>query len=148
MICITKEYSPLSSDKFEGPWFTTQLLLSFTIGITSFLMFSYCRTRWPLVFAPRTKLKGMSPRCASTRLKELAGFSPHEAHAHQAFFGWILPTIRISEFTVLQIVGLDAAVVSIPLSCAASNSSDTNTSCSVSSRCPFIYFLCARFLQL
>jgi len=39
------------------------------------------------------------------------GFSPHEAHAHQAFFGWILPTIRTSEFTVLQIVGLDAAVV-------------------------------------
>ena len=40
-----------------------------------------------------------------------SGFSPHEAHAHQAFFGWILPTIRTSEFTVLQIVGLDAAVV-------------------------------------
>jgi hypothetical protein len=40
------------------------------------------------------------------------GFSPHEAHAHQAFFGWILPTIRTSEFTILQIVGLDAAVVS------------------------------------
>ena len=39
------------------------------------------------------------------------GFSPHEAHAHQAFFGWILPTIRTSEFTILQIVGLDAAVV-------------------------------------
>jgi hypothetical protein len=39
------------------------------------------------------------------------GFSPHEAHAHQAFFGWIMPTIRTSEFTVLQIVGLDAAVV-------------------------------------
>jgi hypothetical protein len=42
-----------------------------------------------------------------------SAFSPHEAHAHQAFFGWILPTIRISEFTVLQIVGLDAAVVCI-----------------------------------
>ena len=40
-----------------------------------------------------------------------SAFSPHEAHAHQAFFGWILPTIRISEYTVLQIVGLDAAVV-------------------------------------
>jgi hypothetical protein len=41
----------------------------------------------------------------------MTGFSPHEAHAHQAFFGWIMPTIRTSEFTVLQIVGLDAAVV-------------------------------------
>ncbi|KAH7918403.1 DUF221-domain-containing protein [Leucogyrophana mollusca] len=82
--------------KFEGPWFTTQILLSSTIGIVSFLLFSYCRSRWPLLFAPRTKLKG---------------FSPHEAHAHQAFFGWIMPTLRISEFTVLQIVGLDAAVL-------------------------------------
>ncbi|KAG5653779.1 hypothetical protein H0H81_010620 [Sphagnurus paluster] len=84
------------SEKFEGPWFTTQLTISATIGIVSFLLFSYSRTRWPLLFAPRTKLKG---------------FSPHEAHAHQAFFGWIMPTIRTSEFTVLQIVGLDAAVL-------------------------------------
>lgn len=82
--------------KFEGPWFITQLIISTTIGAVSFLLFSYCRTRWPLSFAPRTKLKG---------------FSPHEAHAHQAFFGWIMPTIRTSEFTVLQIVGLDAAVL-------------------------------------
>ncbi|KII85606.1 hypothetical protein PLICRDRAFT_44934 [Plicaturopsis crispa FD-325 SS-3] len=82
--------------KFEGPWFTTQIILSLSIGIVSFFLFSYCRTRWPVLFAPRTKLKG---------------FSPHEAHAHQAFFGWILPTIRTSEFTVLQIVGLDAAVL-------------------------------------
>ncbi|KAI3616372.1 membrane protein [Moniliophthora roreri] len=82
--------------KFEGPWFSTQLFLSCSIGLTSFLIFSYSRTRYPLIFAPRTKLKG---------------FSPHEAHAHQAFFGWILPTIRTSEFTVLQIVGLDAAVL-------------------------------------
>ncbi|KAK0440975.1 hypothetical protein EV421DRAFT_1959520 [Armillaria borealis] len=82
--------------KYEGPWFTTQLLLSGSIGFWAFLIFSYCRTRWPLYFAPRTKLKG---------------FSPHEAHTHPAFFGWILPTIRTSEFTVLQIVGLDAAVL-------------------------------------
>ncbi|PFH48588.1 hypothetical protein AMATHDRAFT_65071 [Amanita thiersii Skay4041] len=82
--------------KFEGPWFTTQLVISTTIGLISFLLFSYCRTRWPLSFAPRTKLKG---------------FSPHEAHSHQAFFGWLMPTIRTSEFTILQIVGLDAAVL-------------------------------------
>jgi hypothetical protein len=44
--------------KFEGPWFTTQLTISAIIGIFSFLVFSYCRTRWPLLFAPRTKLKG------------------------------------------------------------------------------------------
>ncbi|KAK7686413.1 hypothetical protein QCA50_010637 [Cerrena zonata] len=81
---------------YEGPWFQTQLVISLALGITSFLIFSYCRTRWPLLFAPRTKLKA---------------FSPHEAHAHNAFFGWVIPTIRISEFTVLQIVGLDAAVL-------------------------------------
>ena len=46
------------SEKFEGPWFTTQLTISATIGVVSFLLFSYCRTRWPLLFAPRTKLKG------------------------------------------------------------------------------------------
>ena len=44
-------------------------------------------------------------------IQRVAAFSPHEAHAHQAFFGWILPTIRVSEYAVLQIVGLDAAVV-------------------------------------
>ncbi|KAF8979703.1 hypothetical protein BDQ17DRAFT_1439334 [Cyathus striatus] len=65
--------------KVRGPWFTTQLTISATIGFLSFFLFSYCRTRWPLLFAPRTKLKG---------------FSPHEAHAHQAFFGWIMQLSR------------------------------------------------------
>ncbi|KAG8221618.1 hypothetical protein J3R82DRAFT_1895 [Butyriboletus roseoflavus] len=82
--------------KFEGPWFTTQILLASSIGFVSFSLFSYCRPRWPLLFAPRTKLKG---------------FSPHEAHARPAFFGWIMPTLRTSEYTILQIVGLDAAVL-------------------------------------
>ena len=48
----------VDTEKFEGPWFTTQLTLSASIGLTSFFLFSYCRTRWPLLFAPRTKLKG------------------------------------------------------------------------------------------
>ncbi|KAG8904236.1 hypothetical protein FRB99_002056 [Tulasnella sp. 403] len=82
---------------FNGPhWLQTQIALALSIGVTSFLLFSYCRTRWPILFASRTKL---------------ADFSPHEAHSYQSFFSWILPTIRISEFTVLQIVGLDAAVL-------------------------------------
>ncbi|KIY44321.1 DUF221-domain-containing protein, partial [Fistulina hepatica ATCC 64428] len=88
-------YSP-PTRTYNGPWLSTQLTISFAIGGLSFLIFSFARTRWPLLFSPRTKLKG---------------FSPHEAHAHNAFFGWIVPTIRISEFTVLQIVGLDAAVL-------------------------------------
>jgi len=41
----------------------------------------------------------------------ILGFSPHDAHTHTSWFAWILPTIKTSEFTVLQIVGLDAAVV-------------------------------------
>jgi calcium permeable stress-gated cation channel len=44
--------------QYDGPWFATQITLSATIGIFSFLLFSYCRTRYPLLFAPRTKLKG------------------------------------------------------------------------------------------
>jgi hypothetical protein len=49
--------------------------------------------------------------CAVFHNEYPLGFSPHEAHAHGAFFGWILPTLRTSEYSVLQIVGLDAAVV-------------------------------------
>ncbi|KAL1741606.1 hypothetical protein HDZ31DRAFT_45065 [Schizophyllum fasciatum] len=78
---------------FEGPWFQTQLTISCVLGgtgLSSFLIFSYCRTRWPILFAPRTKLK---------------------AHELFAPFAWIGPTIRTSEYTVLQIVGLDAAVL-------------------------------------
>jgi len=48
--------------KYSGPWLQTQLTLSISIGLVSFLTFSYCRTRWPILFAPRTKLKG---RCLS-----------------------------------------------------------------------------------
>ena len=45
--------------QYDGPWFATQLILSAAIGAFSFLIFSYCRTRYPLLFAPRTKLKGV-----------------------------------------------------------------------------------------
>ncbi|KAI5477633.1 DUF221 domain containing membrane protein [Pseudohyphozyma bogoriensis] len=85
--------------KYNGPWFLTQLLLSISIGLGSFIFFSFARRveRWKVLYSPRTLLKG---------------FSPHEVHDHQtSLFGWILPTIRTSEFTVLQIVGLDAAVL-------------------------------------
>jgi hypothetical protein len=103
----------LSSVKYEGPWLSTQIMISSSIGMVSLLIFSYCRTRWPLLFAPRTKLKGTQLRYLSRVLlrRNLLGFSPHEAHAHGAFFGWILPTLKVSEYSVLQIVGLDAAVV-------------------------------------
>lgn len=41
-----------------GPWFSTQLILSLAIGVSSFLLFCVVRTRWQLVYMPRTKLKG------------------------------------------------------------------------------------------
>ena len=44
-------------------------------------------------------------------MEECTGLSPHEAHAHTAYLGWLWPTLKTSEYTVLQIVGLDAAVV-------------------------------------
>lgn len=115
---VHRSYLLTSADcivKYDGPWFTTQLTISATVGVISFLIFSYCRTRYPLLFAPRTKLKG-TPLwyvCCNddSDMRYYLAFSPHEAHAHNAFFGWILPTIRVSEYAVLQIVGLDAAVV-------------------------------------
>ena len=104
-----------SSVKYQGPWLSTQIILSSSIGVTAFLIFSYCRTRWPLLFAPRTKLKGtnfwVGHHGTNGHHVIPTGFSPHEAHVHGAFFGWILPTLRTSEYSVLQIVGLDAAVV-------------------------------------
>jgi hypothetical protein len=74
----------------------------------------------------RTKLKGgwaldpamqCSGECCTLRSELMVDFSPTVAHSPDAlngnrFFGWILPTLRTSEFTVLQTVGLDAAVVS------------------------------------
>ncbi|OWZ67604.1 hypothetical protein AYX14_04653 [Cryptococcus neoformans] len=92
------------TQKFNGPWFSTQLALSLSIGVTSFLVFCFLRTRWEMVYMGRTKLKDFSP------------ISAHDPDAHYTpgtnrFFGWILPTLRTSEFTVLQTVGLDAAVL-------------------------------------
>lgn len=50
--------------------------------------------------------------CQSLSRRVAPGFSPHNGHAHEGSTGgWIMPTIRISELAVLQIVGLDAAVV-------------------------------------
>jgi hypothetical protein len=136
--------------KFEGPWFATQTTLATSVGFSSFIVFCYCRTRWPLLFAPRTKLKGLSIarllRCIFNALLP-SGFSPHEAHAHTAFFGWIWPTLKTSEYTVLQIVGLDAAVVCDLSSRSALYIYIYILSSSTSTRCPFTYFAHFRSLQ-
>ncbi|KAA1085271.1 hypothetical protein PGT21_001349 [Puccinia graminis f. sp. tritici] len=80
----------------HGNWFETQLVLSLAIGSLAFLTFCYSRARSTLTFAPRT---------------HLSSFSPHPVHLKSGFFSWILPTLKTSEHTVLQIVGLDAVVL-------------------------------------
>ncbi|KNZ43993.1 uncharacterized protein VP01_962g3 [Puccinia sorghi] len=80
----------------HGNWFETQLVLSLAIGSLAFLTFCYSRARSTLTFAPRT---------------HLSSFSPHPVHLKSGFFSWIVPTLKTSENTVLQIVGLDAVVL-------------------------------------
>ncbi|KAI9625359.1 hypothetical protein H4Q26_016383 [Puccinia striiformis f. sp. tritici PST-130] len=80
----------------HGNWFETQLVLSLAIGSLAFLTFCYSRARSSLTFAPRT---------------HLSSFSPHPVHLKSGFFAWILPTLKTSEHTILQIVGLDAVVL-------------------------------------
>ncbi|GAA5824868.1 hypothetical protein JCM11251_005374 [Rhodosporidiobolus azoricus] len=89
---------PDQAERYQGPWFSTQLTLSLSVGLGSFLIFCALRRleRFKVLYSPRTLLKG---------------FSPHEVHDHDSFLGWIRPTLRTSEFVVLQLVGLDAAVL-------------------------------------
>lgn len=56
--------------------------------------------------------RGQSICCGKRENSERLQFSPHEVHVNTSFFGWILPTLRTSEYAVLQLVGLDAVVVS------------------------------------
>ncbi|WWC87012.1 uncharacterized protein L201_001895 [Kwoniella dendrophila CBS 6074] len=86
------------------PWFSTQLTLSLAIGLTSFFAFCFLRTRWDVVYMGRTKLKDFSPTPAHSP-------DAQSSSNKTRFFGWIRPTLRTSEFTVLQTVGLDAAVL-------------------------------------
>ncbi|OCF40913.1 membrane protein [Kwoniella heveanensis CBS 569] len=92
------------TQKFDGPWFSTQMTLSLGIGLTSFFLFCFLRTRWEVVYMGRTKLKDFSPTAAHSP-------DAQSSSSTSRFFGWIKPTLRTSEFTVLQTVGLDAAVL-------------------------------------
>ena len=61
-VCASHDYLPigtaLSVAHPTGPWFSTQLILSLSIGVTSFFTFCFLRTRWEVVYMARTKLKG------------------------------------------------------------------------------------------
>lgn len=95
-----------TTGQFTGPWFSTQLTLSLTLGLSSFLLFCVLRTRWDVVYMGRTKLQDFSPSTA-----HLPSDQETQGKPGSRLFGWILPTLRTSEFTVLQTVGLDAAVL-------------------------------------
>ncbi|KAF9286357.1 hypothetical protein BGZ68_003008 [Mortierella alpina] len=72
----------------------TQLAISIALGLGSFLAFCALRTRWPIIFAPRTKLKRHTPPKLSPK-----------------FFAWIKELWMIEETAVLDCVGLDAAMI-------------------------------------
>lgn len=49
-------------ERYVGPWFITQLVLSLSIGLTAFITFCFARRveRWKVLYSPRTLLKGES----------------------------------------------------------------------------------------
>ncbi|KAF9159397.1 hypothetical protein DFQ26_006588 [Actinomortierella ambigua] len=71
-----------------------QLAISIALGLVAFLTFCLLRTRWIVMFAPRTKLRRHTPPILSS-----------------TFFGWIPQLLRIPEAEVLDCVGLDAVML-------------------------------------
>ncbi|KAF9911746.1 hypothetical protein EC991_002474 [Linnemannia zychae] len=73
---------------------TGQIIISVALGLVGFLTFCVLRTRWIVMFAPRTKLRRHTPPILSA-----------------TFFGWIPQLLRIPEGEMLDIVGLDAVML-------------------------------------
>ncbi|KAF9965176.1 hypothetical protein BGZ70_005292 [Mortierella alpina] len=73
---------------------TTQLVISIALGLSAFLAFCALRTRWVVMFAPRTKLRRKTPPILSS-----------------TFFGWLPQLMRIPEIEMLECVGLDAVML-------------------------------------
>ncbi|KAF9154100.1 hypothetical protein BG015_001860 [Linnemannia schmuckeri] len=73
---------------------TGQIIISVAIGLVGFFTFCVLRTRWIVMFAPRTKLRRHTPPILSA-----------------TFFGWIPQLLRIPEGEMLDIVGLDAVML-------------------------------------
>ncbi|CAG8756763.1 2539_t:CDS:2, partial [Acaulospora morrowiae] len=61
---------------------TVQLVLVTTLGTISFLLFCFLRTRWSIMFAPRSRFAELAPEPLPT-----------------SFFGWIIPLFKIPEST-------------------------------------------------
>ncbi|CAI2170750.1 11292_t:CDS:10 [Funneliformis geosporum] len=72
----------------------TQLAFVLPIGTIFFLLFCFLRTRWSVMYAPRSRLGRLAPKPLPN-----------------TFFGWIGPLLKIPESDVLNLVGLDAVVL-------------------------------------
>lgn len=86
-----------NSRDYSGPWFRTQLLLSLSVGISSWLIFTILRRRWRRIYMPRALLHAADPVDPASVDKP-------------GIFGWIVPTWRVSDRAMLDTVGLDAVV--------------------------------------
>ncbi|KAF9197158.1 hypothetical protein BGZ49_002561 [Haplosporangium sp. Z 27] len=84
--------SPVNTLNTTG--FKTQLAISILLGGSSFLAFCYFRTRWTVLFAPRTKLRRHRPPILTS-----------------TYFGWIRQLLNIEESVILDCVGLDAVMM-------------------------------------
>ncbi|KAG9324038.1 hypothetical protein KVV02_004715 [Mortierella alpina] len=91
LVCFQYKGHPASANT-SG--LKTQLAISIALGLGSFLAFCALRTRWPIIFAPRTKLRRHTPPRLSPK-----------------FFEWIKELLTIDESVVLDCVGLDAAMM-------------------------------------
>ncbi|KAF9185509.1 hypothetical protein BGZ51_002631 [Haplosporangium sp. Z 767] len=83
---------PKAADNVSG--LETQLVISIALGLFALLAFCALRTRWVVMFAPRTKLRRHTPPVLSS-----------------TFFGWIPQLLRIPEVELLECVGLDAVML-------------------------------------
>ncbi|CAB4386826.1 uncharacterized protein OCT59_010400 [Rhizophagus irregularis] len=84
----------ITHDADKSVLLTTQLMVAIPLGTFSLLVFCYLRTRWNIMFAPRSRLQKLAPDPLPT-----------------TFFGWIIPLYNMPESHILDRVGLDAAVL-------------------------------------
>ncbi|WPK25140.1 hypothetical protein PUMCH_002443 [Australozyma saopauloensis] len=86
-------------NKLYGPSqlrvFQTQLALSLTIGVFTFVLFCFLRRKWPHMYAVRTLRKPL--------------IQQHSLPNN--LFSWIMAVLAISDEDVLELSGLDAYVV-------------------------------------
>ncbi len=110
--------------RYQGPWFKQIIILSLVIGVPSLIAFSFVRTRYSALYAPRSKIKGLfSPSTSSSQQssrvhaqEDNAQEEPDEEEEKQErkltrLFHWVVPIFKIDEHDVMQNLGIDAIVL-------------------------------------